>query len=219
MNTSSSARKQYDFIPPEKSSAKARVPAKRRTTEIVDVEFEVIRTPMKAYYRVLNDNVSRRGESAGRRSGKGRGLFRSSVGFFERLLRRLGPRSFATVVGTSFALVFGAVLYLAGGEAVEPATLPAGGVAISGVDTSVIDSNGLRILEITGRVENLSGHDLPAPRLAAEVEEAGDSPSIVVFNLDEPVLSGGKTVPFTLKLPHPGGKVPKVRVSADAGAF
>ncbi len=222
MNASNFSRKQdrrYDFLPPEPAPARhSQSRAMQRRAEVVDAEFEVIRTPLRAHYRVLNDNQWRNRTAAKKTHWAGTAV-RTFINITENALLRMGTRSFAGIVMASVLIVFTSTLLLSGGQPSDNAAIAPGGVAISNVATSVIDSNGLRILEVNGQVENVTGHDLPAPRMAAEFDDAGDSPSITVFKLDEPVIAAGKSAAFSLKLPHPGGKVPNVRVSADAGTF
>ncbi len=222
MNAPNFSRRQdrgYDFLPPEHVPVKHHsARAVQRKGEVEDAEFEVIRSPLRAHYKVLNDNQWR-SRPVVRDAHWAVTALRATVGVAENTLSRMGTRSFAAVVTASVFVVFAVVLFLSRGQPLDTTAIAPGGVTISNVATSVVDSSGLRILEVNGQVENVTGYDLPAPRLAAEFDNAGDSPSITVFKLDEPVIAAGKSAAFALKLPHPGGKVPKVRVSADAGSF
>ncbi|MCO6188170.1 hypothetical protein [Rhizobium sp. L1K21] len=219
MNGSNFARKRahatYDVIPPENAPTRRRTV--QRPVEIVDVDFEVINSPLRAHYEILNDNrFGKRGSQTEIHWSVV--MFYAALLSMERLLERFSTKGFAGLVGASFLVVFAGIFFFSGGQ---PAVREKaqGGVAVTALSTSVLDSNGLRIVEVTGSVKNVTGRDLPTPQLSAHFESSGDTPSITVFKLDQPVLSAGQSAPFSLRMPHPGGKLPKVSVSAGAAQY
>lgn len=221
MQSSDFARRQraaaYDFIPPERAPAKhGKDEAVRRKMEAEDAEFVVIRTPLHGYYRILNDNRS----SRERRNGDhwALSLLRSATVLFERALRQLSPKSFVVLVAACFLLVFVSVFLIGGNEAQATGPVAPGGISIQDVQTSVIDSAGLRILEVSGIATNVAGADIVAPQLMASIKSAGVVEPAAYFKLPVRVIEAGASVPFFVRLPHPGGKMPEVTVSADAAS-
>ena len=206
---------EYDFIPPERVPAKrGKSGAARRKADAVDAEFVVIRTPLHGYYRILNDNQG----AEGRRGGDhwAVSVLRSGAVLLEKGLRQLSPKGFAALVTGCFFLVFATVFLTAGDEAQATTPVVSGGVSIQDIHTSIVDSAGLRILEISGIAKNVAGGDVVAPRLVASIRSGNGFEPAAYFKLPIPVISAGTSVPFSVRLPHPGGKLPEVSVSADA---
>ena len=221
MNASNARRganmPRHEFIPPDHASVKRDRPKPpARKADFVDAEFEVLRVPLKGYYRTVNDN--RRPTTVPSRGNWALALLKSAVGLAERLLRQLSGRNFSALVAGCFAFVFLAV-WLFGGSGPEIGAEPSAGIAITDVSRSIVDSNGLRVIEITGFARNNSREALATPRLVARLSDDAGAEPLAFFKLSEPVLSAGESIPFSLRLPHPGGKVPNVSVTADAASL
>ncbi|MDX3929727.1 MAG: hypothetical protein QHC90_28515 [Shinella sp.] len=207
-----------DLLPPDKPAR--RTPTTRRAVpEIVDAEFVVL--AKNAARRVYNDNKPARPAARGRGSpsAAAQPVFRASlalISFFERLLQFLPARTFSAVVAFTFIAVF---TFTGGMAALHAALVPSRpALAITDVTSSLDEQNGMRVLSVYGAVENHADIPYSVPVLAIETVEAGRRITRRV-ELSRSVLAGGERGHFALRVPHKGGKLPKIEVSfASAGA-
>ena len=80
------------------------------------------------------------------------------------------------------------------------------------LSTSLDDRNGMKVLSVYGRLDNASGAVQPVPPLEIRVDGTGKSLQRRVA-LDAATIPPGASEHFALRIPHGGGKVPKVSVS------
>ena len=209
------AKGRIDLLPPEPKTPvekhARRAPAR---LEVVDADFVVIRGSAA---RTSNDNV-RPHPAAQRSAALPHALFRvaaATARLCEAGLQLLPGRAFAGLVTGAFLFVFA----YAGGLTALMAALPAAGpeaaLRITDVVTSVSERNGMKVLAIYGRLHN-TGETMrivPAVDIALE---GGDRPMRRRVALETGTLAPGASEYFALRIPHSGGKVPKVSVSLAA---
>lgn len=205
-----------DLIPPQAVRKREIRPAGR---DIVDVEFETMGAHVRrSIYPVFNDN---RRNAARPATAEPAPVSASAViGWLltrlERLLQTVPTRVFAGVVTALclgvFTLVFASSGVASSGPPLAPLTL-------EHVTTALNDANGMKVISVFGAVENRSQTAQAVPTVTVDVIDNGrKTASIDVAAFDEP-LQPGDTRPFTVRLPHAGGKIPAVRLSFDeAGA-
>jgi hypothetical protein len=225
LSTFQSSRKktegQCDFIPPEREGmrgAQARA-AMRRDADISDADFEIVRDLRLRPLPVFNDNrvrplpipvPAKTSRPAGSR------FTGQVVNGAETGLRLLPGKGFAGLAAFVSISIFLAI-YFHGYQArsiplVEtPASIR--GLAITGVQQSPSDSNGLRVMEISGAVENRSAQALALPALVAELRSDSGSTSKAAISLGEKPLMAGQSARFSVRIPYPGGKHPKVTLT------
>lgn len=205
-------RSHYDVIPPDRAlTRRAGKPFPSPANDVVDAEFEDVRsTPRRPDQRTVNDNRHARPR---RPMGEPRPHFglaatastaRAAAGAVGKLPRRglFGLAAFV-LVAIALAVHFGP----------GSVSRPAGGLVISNIRQSPIDSNGLRVVELTGNVENLSGVPMPLPALVARMTSETGAVNESAFSLGDGLLAAGETARFMLRLPSPGGKRQEVSVS------
>lgn len=91
------------------------------------------------------------------------------------------------------------------------------GLALEGLATRLENDNGRRALVISGSIRNLTRSDQPVPPLRlAILDSKGREIAILATAPPEPVLAGGKTVPFSTRLavPATGGESFELRFAA-----
>ena len=126
---------------------------------------------------------------------------------------RLSADFFAAIVAVLFVIVFG----LSGGFSLLPgsadASAGAPGLDLTHVNLTPQDADGMRVLLITGIVENKSVDRLDLPAIHAELVADG---SIVASTAIKPPVSrieSGHSHGFSARIPHPGGKMPELKLS------
>lgn len=204
-----------DILPPEPSIRTTRV--SQRRGEVVDAQFVPVRETFRRAPtpRSHNDNRTRRAPSAAAvpslaervLAGIERGLMRLSADFFSAMV--------AVVFVTVFSLAGGFTFLFAGSATAESGPT----LDITHVTMTPQDANGMRVLLINGIVENRSGDNRVMPQIRAELMSGQ---SLVATTLISPPVSsieGGQSRGFSARVPHPGGKLPDLRLSfAERGA-
>lgn len=208
------ARGRVDLLPPE-PGAGARKPIRTATArlEVVDADFEVI----GGASRSSNDNhrPARPGHPPQPLPLR---LLAACARLLETGLQRLTGRAFAGLVSAAFIFVFAYAGGLSALMAALPAAEPGTPLRIAGVDTSVDDRDGMKVLSVYGRIDNVSDGALALPPLAIRLEGAGRTLERRLA-LETATIAAGGSEHFSLRIPHGGGKVPKVSVSfAGEGA-
>lgn len=144
--------------------------------------------------------------------------FGGMLGALERKLSRLSPDAFvavvASVVVTVFTL-FGGFSLLSGEGQVDPG--PA--LDITHVTMTPQDANGMRVLLINGIVENRTEGRLAMPSIRAELISGEVVVASTLISTSASQIEGRESYGFSVRVPHPGGKLPDLRLSlAERGA-
>ncbi|WP_105440303.1 hypothetical protein [Neorhizobium sp. T25_13] len=204
-----------DILPPEPSMRTTRVNARRG--EVVDAQFVPVRETFRRgpAPRSHNDNRTRRAESTVAASS----FAERVLARIERGLMRLSADFFSAVV----AIVFVAVFSLAGGFTflfAGSVTAEAGPTLdITHVTMTPQDANGMRVLLINGIVENRSGGNRAMPQIRAELISGETLIATTLISPPASSIEGGQSRGFSARVPHPGGKLPDLRLSfAERGA-
>lgn len=210
----SNARKtkmHYDVIPPERALRRTdRKPFGQTANTVEDADFEVLRPgPRPQRHPVFNDN---RKPAAPRRDAANR-----NFGFADasqpimasaRALMRV-PRRGLVGLAAFLLVTVGLALHFGPGAFAESAS----GLVITDVRQSPIDSNGLRIIELTGNVENHARKPIALPALIAQMKSETGSINQSAISLGDSLLAAGETARFTVRIPSPGGKRQEVSIS------
>ncbi len=134
------------------------------------------------------------------------------LGTIERKLLRLSPDAFvavvASVVVTVFTL-FGGFSLLSGGTAADLG--PA--IDITHVTMTPQDANGMRVLLINGIVENRTEGRLDMPSIRAELMSGETVVASTLISTSASQIGGRESYGFSVRVPHPGGKLPDLRLS------
>ncbi|MBW6423837.1 hypothetical protein KX729_20460 [Rhizobium sp. XQZ8] len=200
-----------DILPPDPSGRVAR--AFRRGGEVVDAQFVTMNASARRTARPRSHNDNRRENTAG-------GTFTErAVAAAEGALSRLSADFFSAVV----AVLFVAVFSLAGGFSFlfsGTDTVSAGPVLdITHVTMTQQDANGMKILLINGIVENRTGASLAMPSIRADLMSGKDVVASTLISPPSFAIAGGHSRGFSARVPHPGGKLPDLRLSlAERGA-
>lgn len=204
------ARVAYDVIPPERSLQRTgrRAAAMR---DVEDAQFEEVSASPKARaHATFNDNSrstsQRRAQTTARENfGLGAASVKAQpVGKTSRL-----PQYGLAGLGMAFLLTFGiAAFFNIGAFAAAD-----GGLVITDIHQSPIDSNGLRVMELSGNVENRSRQAQPLPALIAQMKSDTGAINQSAISLGDGLLPAGETARFTLRIPSPGGKRQEVSIS------
>lgn len=126
----------------------------------------------------------------------------------------LSPQALMTLVGALFFLNLWMFGGLSGLFAKGPVQEPATPFRIENVSASRMESNGLSVLEVRGRLENATRNSLPAPDLVVLSREGG-APIGTVRLAGIEVPAGG-AMRFAGRLRFEGGKTPKITVLAQS---
>jgi len=202
------AKSRVDLLPPE-PGAKAASRAERfsRKIEVVDADFVVIRS---AAARTSNDNHRRRPATPARpMSDHPLRLGAACARLCEAGLQRLPDRAFAGLVALAFLFVFA---FAGGLTALKAAILPtaqADVLNLTDIAAMVDDRNGMKVLTVYGRLANTGNSVKAVPPLDVVLEGSGTRRIV----LDAETIAPGGAEHFALRIPHSGGKVPKVSVS------
>ncbi|MCQ1569477.1 hypothetical protein NFO65_01815 [Neorhizobium galegae] len=204
-----------DILPPEPSRRTTRVNARRG--EVVDAQFVPVRETFRRGPNRCshNDNRSNRADPAiiaqpfAERifAGIERGLMRLSADFFSAVV--------AVVFVTVFSLAGGFTFLFAGSATAEVGPT----LDITHVTMTPQDANGMRVLLINGIVENRSGDNRAMPQIRAELMSGQTLIATTLISPPASSIEGGQSRGFSARVPHPGGKLPDLRLSfADRGA-
>lgn len=209
------ARTRVDLLPPEPRAPAhkhgGRMPAR---LEVVDADFVVIRTGAA---RTSNDNrTPLRPAPASSHI-----LFRAAAAcarLVEAGLQLLSGRAFAGLVAAAFIFVFAYAGGLSALKAALPAAETGDALRVADVTAAIDDQNGMKVLAVYGRVHNAGGDVQAVPPIDIVIE-GGDRTLEHRVALEAGTLAAGDSENFSLRIPHGGGKVPKVSVSlASEGA-
>ncbi len=201
------AKGRVDLLPPEpKPPAQKHARAVPARLEAVDADFVVIRTS--------NDN-RRPARPATSSPPAGHRLLRllaACARLFEAGLQRLPGRAFAGLVTAAFLFVFAHAGGLSALMAALPAGAPGAPLRLADISTVIDDRNGMKVLSVYGRIDNASDGAQALPPIEIRVEGADGTLRRRVA-LKAATLAPGGSEHFSLRIPHGGGKVPKVSVS------
>lgn len=209
-----------DILPPEDGTAK--VIHFRRPNEVVDAHFEPVRSPSshRAAPRSRNDNATDRrpAPKAAPRSAPPIN-FATVTNAIERRLLRLSPDAFLALVAAISVAVFtmfgGLSLINGSGEA----PVPGPALDITHVTMTPQDANGMRVLLINGIVENRTEGRLAMPSIRAELMSGETIVASTLITTETTQIGGRESYGFSARVPHPGGKLPDLRLAlADRGA-
>lgn len=212
------AKGRIDLLPPEPKTPvekhARRAPAR---LEVVDADFVVIRS---AAARTSNDNVHPQRTAQVPVTLQHVLLHIATTGtrLCEAGLQLLSGRAFAGLVATLFIFVFAYAGGLTALRAALPTDNPEATLRIADVITTIDDRNGMKVLAIYGRLHNGTDAAQAVPAVDIVLEGAGE-PMRRRVTLETGTLAPGASEHFALRIPHGGGKVPKVSVSlATEGA-
>ena len=206
----STARVAYDVIPPERSLQRTGRKA-AALSDIEDAEFEVVSPSPKARaHATFNDNSRntnpRRAQTSPRENfGLGAAPVKAEPAAPASRLPQYGLAG----LGLAFLLTLGiAAWFNLGAFAAAD-----GGLVITDIRQSPIDSNGLRVIELSGTVENRSREAKPLPALIAQMKSDNGAINQSAISLGDGLLPAGETARFKLRIPSPGGKRQEVSIS------
>ncbi|AYD02730.1 hypothetical protein [Neorhizobium sp. NCHU2750] len=216
-----SAKAVIDILPPEE--ARGKVLHFRRPVDVVDAEFETVRD-RSSQYRAPQDGTvhafrsrqraevsavaARKPASAGLASGLGSGL----AGLIETKLLKMPADMFIATVAVAVVAVF----MLFGGFSLIPGTKPvppAQPIDITHVTMTPQDANGMRVLLINGIVENRTHGKLAMPVIRADLVSGNTVVATTLISTAAAQIGGGQSYGFSARVPHPGGKLPDLRLS------
>lgn len=217
-----SGNRTVDVLPPDVPGRPRNTAVRRKRFDVVDADFVVLApTPAARRNSSQNDNARTATAPGGRKQPSPAlrfllGIVLPAGRLCEHRLQHLPARAFTALV----ALAFIAVFAFSGGFSALHATLfqarGAPALEITGISAALNDSNGMRILSVYGTVENRSDAARRVPLLAVAVGEPGQAVTTRHVELAHNVLPAGDRGHFALRIPHGGGKIPKVSVSFAA---
>ena len=136
----------------------------------------------------------------------------------ERALMRLSADFFAAVVAVLCIVVF----VLCGGFSLlggSPEVLGKPGLDLTHVNLTPQDADGMRVLMINGIVENKGDDRLQFPGIQANLVADGSVVASILIDPPVPEIQSGHSHGFSARIPHPGGKIPELKLSfAPQGA-
>lgn len=202
-----------DILPPEPAARHAR-PVHRGAGAAMDADFVTLRSTASPPTGLSSHNDNRSASGVAVPAGLVRLLENGKAGLarVEQALMRLSADLFSAVVALIFVVVFG----LSGGFALlgKDETPHAGPMLdITHVSLTPQQAGGMPILLINGIIENRGENLLDLPAIRAElVAEGGVLASTFI---EPPVvrIEGGHSHGFSARIPHPGGKLPELKLS------
>jgi hypothetical protein len=198
-----------DILPPE--DGRGKVIHFRRPSEVVDAHFVSVDETRRRRAKATSRNVRLSSGSAVRLTVDRH--VSSVLGAMEKRLLRLRSDSFLALVATIFVGVF----MLCGGlslvSASEQAIDPGPPLDITHVTMTPQDANGMRVLLINGIVENRTGDLLAMPSIRAELISGETVVASTLINTETARIGGRESYGFSARVPHPGGKLPDLRLS------
>lgn len=212
------AKGRIDLLPPEPKTPTEKH-ARRAPTrlEVVDADFVVIRS---ATARTSNDNVRPQYTAQDPATVQHMLLRIATTGarLCEAGLQLLSRRAFAGLVATLVIFVFAYAGGLTALRAALPTSSPEATLRIADLITTIDDRNGMKVLAIYGRLHNGTNAAQAVAAVDIILDGAGEAMHRRVA-LETGTLAPGASEHFALRIPHSGGKVPKVSVSlASEGA-
>jgi hypothetical protein len=204
-----------DILPPE--DGKAKVIHFRRPREIVDAHFVPVGAGVGRRQTARSDKSA--GASAPQASARSNRFAAGFAEAIERRLLRLAPDSFLALVAAVFAVVFA----FSGGFSLiadhGPASEAGPALDITHVTMTPQDANGMRVLLINGIVENRTSERHEMPSIRAELMSGETILASTLISTSVSQIGGAESYGFSARVPHPGGKLPDLRLSlAKRGA-
>ena len=203
-----------DILPPERTIRKSRARSSR--TDVVDAQFVTLR---RWHDRNAGfSNADRRGMPRRTVAGRIRDRAVNILNWVETALSRLSADMFSAVLAMIFAVVFG----LAGGFSLftGAGNADAGpSLGITHVSLTPQDANGMRVLLINGIVENRGAEKRELPSIRADLLSGETVLNSTLISAPVQMIESGRSHGFSARVPHPGGKLPDLRLSfAPQGA-
>jgi hypothetical protein len=208
-----------DILPPEDGNAK--VIHFRRPKEVVDAHFEPVRAPSVpgSASRPRNDNASDRRPASKSEPRAKAAIFATVTDAIERRLLRLSPDAFLALVAAISVAVFTMFGGLSLIDGSGDASMPGPALDITHVTMTPQDANGMRVLLINGIVENRTEGRLAMPSIRAELMSGETIVASTLITTETSQIGGRESYGFSARVPHPGGKLPDLRLSlAKRGA-
>jgi hypothetical protein len=209
-------RAAIDILPPEDGKAKV-VRLRARRGDVQDAHFVPVPAaqPRRDRNHFQNDNRSTGSKHRSRKAGR----LSCVVNTSERQLSRLQPDMFLALVAALFVAVF----TLFGGFSLVSARPPAAetfpALDITHVTMTPQDASGMRVLLINGIVENRTGNKLAMPAIRADLLADETVLASTLITTEARHIGGRESYGFSARVPHPGGKMPDLRLSlAERGA-
>ena len=200
------AEPRIDLLPPEPRKPGRNAARTVARPEVVDAHFVVIGA------RNATSNDNRRPETvtagAAPRLDATLRLLAAAGRLGERGLQRLPSRAFAGLVTALCLFAFAYAGGLGALKAALPAAQPASPLTVSDLSVRLEDRNGMRVLAIRGRLANVSGVVQATSPLDVTIGTVTRRVAVAAR-----VLAPGEGDRFALRIPHAGGKLPKVAVS------
>ncbi len=198
-----------DILPPE--AARSKVIRFRRPGDVVDAHFVPVGDIARRSEATRSHDETR---FAARAGSVGRsGILARLAEAIERKLLRLSPDSFLALVAAACVAVFtlfgGLSLISDNGQAEDAG--PA--LDITHVTMTPQDANGMRVLLINGIVENRTQDLLAMPAIRADLVSGEVVLASTLISTAASRIGGRESYGFSARVPHPGGKLPDLRLS------
>lgn len=199
----------YDILTPERPRRSATKMRTRTEDAIVDAEFVTV-DETAPRVRPGNDNRTRARQH---RSTSFLSVLNGLADALEMRLARLSADHFSALVA---AAVVGVFVTAGGLKAIIPDAAPATATAplsISHISLTPQDANGMKLMLVSGIIENNTDGDMALQPIRADFINSGLLVRSVV--IDPPVarIKAGESRGFSARLSHPGGKLPDVKLS------
>lgn len=199
----------YDILTPERPRRSATKMRTRTEDAIVDAEFVTV-DETAPRIRPGNDNRNRTPQH---RSTSFLSVLNGLADAVEMRLARLSADHFSALVA---AAVVGVFVTAGGLKAIIPdpaPAMPTAPLSISHVSLTPQDANGMKLMLVSGIIENNTDGDMALQPIRADFLTSGLLVRSVV--IDPPVarIKAGESRGFSARLSHPGGKLPDVKLS------
>jgi hypothetical protein len=213
------AKMPIDILPPEGDEKDGKGKVIRfpkpfvKTYEVEDAHFVPVNDRARRHAATSsNDRRPRKAEAMPRQTIAG-----GMIGAIEGKLLRLSPDAFVAVVASVVVTVFtifGGFSLLTG-----PSAEPGPALDITHVTMTPQDANGMRVLLINGIVENRTEGRLDMPSIRADLLSGETVVASTLISTSASQIGGRESYGFSVRVPHPGGKLPDLRLSlAGRGA-
>jgi hypothetical protein len=207
----------YDLLPPEVQAGPRPHSRFERKPDVSDAEFiTVIPTRSKASSATsFNDNRRYQRPIHNANVSPVVTIAKVCIDSGERWLQRGSRRTFALLVAAMFVLVFGLAGGFTGLSPAPAASVPATAVPLvfSHVTLTARDANGMRMLVVSGIIENQTNSAVSVPEIKADLVSDNRLLSSIIITPPTGRLDAGGSRGFSARLQHPGGKMPEVRLS------
>jgi hypothetical protein len=207
----------YDLLPPEVQAGPRPRNRFERKPDVSDAEFiTVLPTRSRASSATsFNDNGRYKRPVHNATASPVATIAKGCIAAGERWLQRGSRRTFAVLVAAVFVLVFGLAGGFAGLSPAPVASVPATAAPLvfSHVTLTSRDANGMRMLVVSGMIENQSDCAIPVTEIKADLVSGNRLLSSIVITPPMGRLDAGGSRGFSARLQHPGGKMPEVRLS------